>query len=510
MGIFKNITKKIKEFAPTIGSAIGMFYGGPLGASIGSGIGSLVAGRSAEEALRNAALTGATTYAMGGKDFGKGFKFDTSGSPFASPKTLGPGEFADTNAITAVKSADTGSVLSKLIPESTMGKIALAGGIGALAGGFEEEPMTGGFKERPYPKGKPRLGVGMVDGISFDLNDDEERAEYFRRVREKQGFKDKEDEDEDEISTDPVRAYRGGFFPRPGMQQQMGDTGLNRFGAQISEKIVAPSQEKVREVPAFLDEIKSMAEERFDVQLNGTNQTGGGLNQMGARLPSFNQNIANLFEQMKNRVGQDNTTQNQEFSAQPAVIRQAPLMGFGGSPIGSSSPFGGGQSRTIGGLGSIAGLLKMNQGGIYDIGGVSGVGGDMLEMDRIIPDPNDTRTDVEKMSTGKLKYRTLAGKEGLTEAQLREVQEEYAKRIAPKASMMPMASVGDPSQLMRNFMVGGEVRGPGTGTSDSVPARLSDGEFVLTAKAIRGAGGGDRDLGAARMYDMMSQLERIA
>ena len=54
---------------------------------------------------------------------------------------------------------------------------------------------------------------------------------------------------------------------------------------------------------------------------------------------------------------------------------------------------------------------------------------------------------------------------------------------------------------------GGEVDGPGTGTSDSVPARLSDGEFVLTAKAVRGAGGGDRDVGAARLYDMMSDLE---
>ena len=54
---------------------------------------------------------------------------------------------------------------------------------------------------------------------------------------------------------------------------------------------------------------------------------------------------------------------------------------------------------------------------------------------------------------------------------------------------------------------GGEVSGPGTGTSDSVPARLSDGEFVLTAKAVRGAGGGNRDTGAARLYDMMSELE---
>ena len=57
---------------------------------------------------------------------------------------------------------------------------------------------------------------------------------------------------------------------------------------------------------------------------------------------------------------------------------------------------------------------------------------------------------------------------------------------------------------------GGEVDGPGTGTSDSVPARLSDGEFVLTAKAVRGAGGGDRDIGAARLYDMMSELEATA
>jgi hypothetical protein len=58
--------------------------------------------------------------------------------------------------------------------------------------------------------------------------------------------------------------------------------------------------------------------------------------------------------------------------------------------------------------------------------------------------------------------------------------------------------------------VRGEVDGPGTGTSDSVPAKLSDGEFVLTAKAVRGAGGGDRDMGAARLYDMMAELEATA
>ena len=56
---------------------------------------------------------------------------------------------------------------------------------------------------------------------------------------------------------------------------------------------------------------------------------------------------------------------------------------------------------------------------------------------------------------------------------------------------------------------GGEVVGPGSGTSDSIPARLSDGEFVMTADAVRNAGNGNRNLGAARMYDMMSRFERM-
>ena len=57
---------------------------------------------------------------------------------------------------------------------------------------------------------------------------------------------------------------------------------------------------------------------------------------------------------------------------------------------------------------------------------------------------------------------------------------------------------------------GGEIVGPGTGTSDSVPAMLSDGEFVMTANAVKGAGGGDRQKGAKKMYAMMKQYERTA
>jgi len=58
--------------------------------------------------------------------------------------------------------------------------------------------------------------------------------------------------------------------------------------------------------------------------------------------------------------------------------------------------------------------------------------------------------------------------------------------------------------------VGGHLKGPGTGTSDSIPAKLSDGEFVMTARAVKGAGGGSRAAGAKRMYDMMHQFEKRA
>ena len=47
--------------------------------------------------------------------------------------------------------------------------------------------------------------------------------------------------------------------------------------------------------------------------------------------------------------------------------------------------------------------------------------------------------------------------------------------------------------------------------ADDVPARLSKNEFVMTADAVRGAGGGSIERGAQKMYNTMKQLEsRVA
>ena len=255
MGIFKNVTKLLKKAAPIIGGSIGFAFGSPfLGTALGTGIGTLIAGGDTEDAIKAGLMGGIAGYA-GSKFFGPATG-SSSGMITGPEMAISP---TDTTAVTAIQKAQApASFFDKAVNfAKTPTGIATIGGLAGLGALATDEPETTTTKkERPFPKGEPRLGMGLIDGKSYNLNNKEERDEYFRKVREKQGFED--------------------------------NVGI-------------------------------------------------------------------------------------------------------------------------------------------------------------------------------------------------------------------MAAAG-----------GGEVEGPGTGTSDSVPARLSDGEFVLTAKAVRGAGGGDRDLGAARMYDMMSELERVA
>ena len=260
MGIFKNVTKILKKAAPIIGGSIGFAIApGFLGAALGSGIGSLVGGADPEDALKAAALGGIAGYA-GSKFFGP----TAEAVKGTTPAAFGM-EAASSPTVSAVSTTPMTSpgILSKIGAFAKENPFTTAGiaGLGLTAlGGLGEEEKKAETTMQPYPVGKSRLGMGRIGNKFYNLNDEDERRQYFEDLRNRNKDKDKED---DEVGIMTVAA-------------------------------------------------------------------------------------------------------------------------------------------------------------------------------------------------------------------------------------------------------GGEVNGPGTGTSDSVPARLSDGEFVLTAKAVRGAGGGDRDLGAARMYDMMSELERVA
>ena len=103
-------------------------------------------------------------------------------------------------------------------------------------------------------------------------------------------------------------------------------------------------------------------------------------------------------------------------------------------------------------------------------------------------------------------------------------REEFGLGPAPRA--LKFAAGGPVMMQELDMRNGGESIGPGTGTSDDIPAMLSDGEFVMTAKATRGAGAyetkktpkgieliksGDasREAGVENMRELMNMFEAV-
>ena len=99
-----------------------------------------------------------------------------------------------------------------------------------------------------------------------------------------------------------------------------------------------------------------------------------------------------------------------------------------------------------------------------------------------------------------------------------EMEEDYLDYILDTALtdeeeemlMSKLEQDGDMSMLFekvidvaQEFAGSGPVEGPGSGVSDSIPARLSDGEFVFTAKAVE-------EIGADKLMAMMKEAEMEA
>ena len=97
-----------------------------------------------------------------------------------------------------------------------------------------------------------------------------------------------------------------------------------------------------------------------------------------------------------------------------------------------------------------------------------------------------------------------------------EMEGEYidfvlSEALEPEEQEYLMETLAEDSRLSQifdkvvdtasEFSGSGEVEGPGTGVSDSIPARLSDGEFVMTKKATD-------QIGADNLQRMMDDAER--
>lgn len=67
-------------------------------------------------------------------------------------------------------------------------------------------------------------------------------------------------------------------------------------------------------------------------------------------------------------------------------------------------------------------------------------------------------------------------------ARMMDIAADIAKAMIIKPTIVAPGVQSEPTE---QFATGGRVRGPGTGTSDSILARLSNGEYVLRAAAVR-------------------------
>ena len=80
------------------------------------------------------------------------------------------------------------------------------------------------------------------------------------------------------------------------------------------------------------------------------------------------------------------------------------------------------------------------------------------------------------------------------------LSDEEEQLLDEAVEMHPELEAIIPKLVATEFTDDGEVEGPGTGTSDSIPALLSDGEFVFTAKAVK-------NIGVDKLRKMMKQAE---
>jgi len=87
-----------------------------------------------------------------------------------------------------------------------------------------------------------------------------------------------------------------------------------------------------------------------------------------------------------------------------------------------------------------------------------------------------------------------------------ETEEDY-KRYLRQLNRKAEGGLMNLGGLEMDLRGGGFVPMGAKEKADDVPARLSKNEFVMTADAVRAAGGGSVDKGADKMYNMMKNLE---
>jgi len=100
-----------------------------------------------------------------------------------------------------------------------------------------------------------------------------------------------------------------------------------------------------------------------------------------------------------------------------------------------------------------------------------------------------------------------------TGSQISSMTEEMTEEFAANGGIMNGYNMGGsvlPNGIEMDYRGGGFIPMGSKERADDVPARVSKNEFVMTADAVRAAGGGSVNEGAKKMYELMNNLEARA
>jgi len=192
--MLKKIFKAAKKAAPIIGAGLGFLYGGPtLGTAIGGGLGSLVGGRSPEEALKFAAMSGLIGGGLskfGGLTAGQGL-----GGLLGRTAPLGA---TGTTGGAAGSGLIPGKAGALTVGAPTKGKLATLLGKG-----------IGWAKTNPIQAALTGLGIGGL--LRGGLGDEEEEITYEKVYGTQNPFRDLGDAPVGGVSTIPFSTYSKNF-----------------------------------------------------------------------------------------------------------------------------------------------------------------------------------------------------------------------------------------------------------------------------------------------------------
>ena len=486
--LFKGLKKFVKKAVTVVLPIVGAAFFGPLGAAAGSGIATLINGGNLKDALKSAAISGLTAGVMNGISGGMSAASE-GGSFFSGAKAGAFGEGAFTRTMSeaaaagaadaAGKAAAAASIQNIVNPEAASTAAAAQQGQFTYMPDGTAVPVEAGvappqtIPSVATPASQQAQFTYMPDGTAVPVR----AAPTPTNVQTSAGTTTTSTPNV--IASDTEALQRMGLSDSQIQDYQAGTTApTTGLGGAPSGSNVAPVETVASvtpgpvEAPGVMDSFKRM--------------TGIGTDQKadffgGARdlfMPGAGQRAA--IEQAAIDAGYKEGT--------PAFTK------FVAEAMKQSKDLAPGAIRTFGP--SLTGIMAL----------------DAFTRE----EPEDF--NVAERVTG---FDYLEGPEGFkyrlgtdtmrlpTTYSIKDVTDQYGSLQTPIFQPQPtyVAQGGEIDNFPR---MNGRIDGPGTETSDDIPAMLSDGEFVFTAKAVRGAGNGDRENGMKNMYALMSKFERMA